>query len=112
MCIRDRTITLTAKNVCINTEENVQITAKKNIDMTVEADINSSAKGNLLLQADKDVLTAAKGNVGIEAKSDINMVGKNIAVEGNSKITLNGGQTQVAGQQTTIQGAANKIEIM
>lgn len=58
--------------------------------MTVEADINSSAKGNLLLQADKDVLTAAKGNVGIEAKSDINMVGKNIAVEGNSKITLNG----------------------
>lgn len=106
------TITLTAKNVSINAEENVQIAAKKNVDMTAEADINSAAKGNLAQQADGDITISAEGNVGIEATADVNIAGQNVTADGNVKATLNGTQTLVSGKMTTVQGAAHKLEIM
>lgn len=106
------TITLTAKNVSINAEENVQIAAKKNVDMTAEADINSAAKGNLAQQADGDITISAEGNVGIEATADVNIAGQNVTADGNVKATLNGTQTLVSGKMTTVQGAAHKIDVM
>lgn len=106
------TITLTAKNVSINAEENVQIAAKKNVDMTAEADINSAAKGNLAQQADGDITISAEGNVGIEATADVNIAGQNVTADGNAKATLNGTQTLVSGKMTTVQGAAHKIDVM
>lgn len=106
------TITLTAKNVSINAEENVQIAAKKNVDMTAEADMNSAAKGNLAQQADGDITISAEGNVGIEATADVNIAGQNVTADGNVKATLNGTQTLVSGKMTTVQGAAHKIDVM
>lgn len=106
------TITLTAKNVSINAEENVQIAAKKNVDMTAEADINSAAKGNLAQQADGDVTVAAQGNVEVEATADVNIAGQNTTVDGKVKATVNGSQTLVSGKMTTVQGAAHKIDVM
>lgn len=106
------TITLTAKNVSINAEENVQIAAKKNVDMTAEADINSAAKGNLAQQADGDITISAEGNVGIEATADVNIAGQNTTVDGKVKATVNGAQTLVSGKMTTVQGAAHKIDVM
>lgn len=106
------TITLTAKNVSINAEENVQIAAKKNVDMTAEADINSAAKGNLAQQADGDVTVAAQGNVEVEATADVNIAGQNTTVDGKVKATVNGAQTLVSGKMTTVQGAAHKIDVM
>lgn len=106
------TITLTAKNVSINAEENVQIAAKKNVDMTAEADINSAAKGNLAQQADGDVTVAAQGNVEVEATADVNIAGQNTTVDGKVKATVNGAQTLVSGKMTTVQGAAHKIDVV
>ena len=106
------TITLTAKNVSINAEENVQIAAKKNVDMTAEADINSAAKGNLAQQADGDVTVAAQGNVEVEATADVNIAGQNTTVDGKVKATFKGSQTLVSGKMTTVQGAAHKIDVM
>lgn len=106
------TLSLTAKNVSINAEENVQIAAKQNVDVTAEADINLAAKGNLTQQTDGDASVSAKGSLNVEALSDAGITGQNMTVEGKANTTLSGAQTQVSGKKTTIQGAANKIEVM
>ena len=106
------TITMTAKNVSINAEENVEIAAKQNVGVTAEADINCAAKGNLAQQADGDVSVAAKGNVNVEAKADFAVAGQNATIDGKAKSTVNGAETLVAGKKTTVQGAAHKIEVM
>lgn len=106
------TLSLTAKNVSINAEENVQIAAKQNIDVTAEADINIAAKGNLMQQTDGDLSVSAKGSINAEAKTDVSLSGQNTTVDGKTKVTVSGAETLVSGKMTTVQGAAHKIDVM
>ncbi|MCB5171425.1 phage baseplate assembly protein V [Bacteroides fragilis] len=106
------TLSLTAKNVSINAEENVQIAAKQNIDVTAEADINIAAKGYLMQQTDGDLSVSAKGSINAEAKTDVSLSGQNTTVDGKTKVTVSGAETLVSGKMTTVQGAAHKIDVM
>ena len=103
---------LTAKNISMQAEENVQIAAKQNVEVTAEADINTGAKGNLALQAEGDLEASASGNIIVEAQSELSIAGQSVAMEGKSEVTINGNKTVVAGKMTTVQGAAHKIDIM
>lgn len=103
---------LTAKNISMQAEENVQIAAKQNVKVTAEADINIAAKGNLALQAEGDASLSADGNVNIAAETDATVAAQNTTVDGKSQATLNGAQTLVSGKMTTVQGAAHKIDVM
>lgn len=106
------TLTVTAKNVSIQVEENIQVAAKQNVEVTAEADVNMAAKGNLAQQADGDFTLSAGGNVNMEAKADMSVAGQNAALEGKSEATINGNTTTVAGKMTRVQGASGKIDVM
>lgn len=110
--IAPENLLLTAKNVSINAEENIQLAAKQNIEFTAETDINQAAKGNLALQAEGDVSVSAEGNVNAEAKADMIITGQNSTLDGKTKSTVNGAETLVSGKKTTVQGAAHKLDVM
>lgn len=110
--IAPENLLLTAKNVSIHAEENIQLAAKQNIEITAETDINQAAKGNLALQAEGDASLSAEGNVNAEAKADMNIAGQNSTLDGKANTTVNGMETLVVGKKATLQGAGSKCYVI
>ncbi|MGL5920157.1 MAG: type VI secretion system Vgr family protein [Bacteroidales bacterium] len=106
------TMTLYAKNILINADENVEIGAKRDVTIAAESNIDVVAKDDLTQLADGDLSVSAKGNIDINATSDVTIAGQNTSVDAKTKSVINGAQTLVSGKKATVQGAAHKVEIM
>ena len=103
---------LSAKNIKMVAEENVDIQAKGDIGSASEGDTKILSKGKAALQADGDASVSSKGKVSVQAQSDAKISGKNVAAEGQAKAEVKGSQTKVQGQKTLIQGASGKIDVL
>ncbi|MBC7388978.1 MAG: hypothetical protein H7329_07205, partial [Opitutaceae bacterium] len=104
-------IELTAKNIKITAEENVEIMAKKKISLTSEGDMELISEKELALQSEKDTTVKSGAGITLEATKDAILNGQNVTAEGKVKATFTGAQTKISGKMTALQGASGKIEI-
>ncbi len=106
------TIILTAKNIQLQAEENIEMAVKQNIVQTAEADITVAAKSNVEVLSEGDTTLNAKGDLAMEATGDGTLSGSNITIKGDGKTLIEGQQTSVQGQITAVQGASHKVEVL
>ena len=64
------------------------------------------------LQSGEDMLVKSDGNLSADISKEVGIKGKDFVLEAESKVEISGQQTLLAGKKTTVQGAANKIDVI
>lgn len=101
---------LSAKNIKITAEENVEIQAQGEFKTASEGDTSILSQGAAKLQAQSDATLKSNGAVAIEATSDATLKGANAKVNGQASAEVSGAQAKVAGSaMTEVSGGIVKI---
>ncbi|MBL3658995.1 type VI secretion system Vgr family protein [Fulvivirga sediminis] len=101
---------LTAKNINIKAEEQLNIQSSDALSFSSEGDTSLIANGKLGLQASDDLTAKSDGNVAMEATGDYTAKGQKAIIEGSTNAELNGAQTKVTGKtMTEIKGTTLKL---
>lgn len=88
---------LSAKNIKMIAEENIELQAQGEVKTASEGDTSIISQSNLQLQSSSDTTIKGSGNVEVEATADATIKGMNAIVEGQTSAELNGTQAKVNG---------------
>lgn len=106
------TLSFAAKNIQLAATESIKLAADGNIETSSKEESIFTAKNKMSLHSDNELLLDSSDKASLVALSEVTVQGQDSTLAGLSSATVSGQQTLIEGKQTTIQGAAHKLDII